>query len=130
MEALIKLARTQAQKVHRTQKSFGGFFRLGSVLFDKRQVINVGRNDINKTHPKSKTAFNKIHAEFDAIIGVEPYLLHGSSLLVVRLDAHDNLTLAKPCGVCEKLIKSVGIKNLFYSNEKGRITHERLSVAP
>jgi len=37
----------------------------------------------------------------------------------VRIDQRGELALAKPCQNCERVLRQVGFKKLFYSSEKG-----------
>ncbi len=117
MKSLIALAMRQAEKVE-IYKRWNTTFRLGAVLFRKNNVINTGRNYPKKTHPRSTSPYKTLHAEMDAILSVPRFLTEGASLLVVRLDMLGNLVLSKPCSDCYGLIKSVGIKKVFYTNNE------------
>jgi deoxycytidylate deaminase len=92
--------------------------RLGAVVVKKGRVVSVGFNKPHKTHPKSKTPFKTIHAEFDAIMGCDKDDLKGSTLYVVR-DAKSGPNMAKPCACCMELIVMVGIKKVVYSSRDG-----------
>ncbi len=123
-ENIIKLAVLQAQKV---ESRYNNNFRLGSVLFSKNKIINVGRNYPNRTHPKSTTLFQKVHAEFDCVWGVPRNYLYKSDLLVVRIGTKNNLTMSKPCKYCMELLFNCKIRNVFWSNEVGNIESLRLN---
>ena len=45
-------------------------------------------------------------------------------LWVIRLSANNELCSSKPCGVCMKNIKELGIKKIGYSNDYGEIIIE------
>lgn len=119
-DSLIRLATIQASKVEVCRK-YNTTFRLGAVLFKKHNVINVGRNYARKTHPRSTSPYKTLHAEMDAILSVPSFLLEGASILVARLDMLGNLVLAKPCKDCYTLIKSVGIRKIFWTTNSGII---------
>ena len=123
MDALLKLARLQAEKVEMLRKQHKTTFRLGAVLFDGNRVINVGRNYSNKTHPQSNNPYKTVHAEFDTILGVPRWQLEGSSLLVVRLNMGGQFVLAKPCEYCDVLIRAANLKEVFWTNNQGGIDH-------
>ncbi len=127
MDNFIRLATLEAHKVTpKNEQRYHTIFRLGSVIFKKNRVINIGRNYIRKTHPKSNTRFKSIHAEFNAIIGCSRLDLDGASILVVRVMGDGSLGMAKPCDPCMNLIRAARIKNLYYSNEIGGIRKERV----
>ena len=104
-------------------------FRMGSIIFDKKNIISSGHNcsfrSAKHLHPNFQKRKNSIHAEVDAIIKARTNI-KGFSLIVVRLSAKGKLTLAKPCNHCMMYIEYVGIKNVFYSNKKGEIERIKL----
>jgi deoxycytidylate deaminase len=60
------------------------------------------------------------HAEQDAILKVRSKTdLRGSKIFVVRLRSSNSplgeLGLARPCPICEEVLKSYGIKRAYYS---------------
>ena len=93
-----------------------GKFRLGAVLVEKNSVISVGHNSY-KTHPimASRTEWPFLHAEQHAIIRAGVDNCEGLDLYVARVLKNNELALSKPCSVCAKLIRNVGIKNVYYS---------------
>ena len=93
--------------------------KLGAVLIKKGRVIGLGFNKSNKTHPKSKTPYNTIHAEFDAIIGLSLEELKGAEIYVYREYKDGKPALAKPCQHCLQLIIQAGIKKIHYTTNDG-----------
>lgn len=91
---------------------------IGSVVVNKNKVISIGYN-ILKTHRHSPHPFKSSHSEFRAIWGVDPKELRGSSIYVYRQRKNGELGLAKPCESCYNLIKSVGIKTIYYTDYDG-----------
>ncbi len=60
-----------------------------------------------------------IHAEFDAIIGADPADLKNSTVFVYRETKGGFIGLAKPCKVCQDMLHSVGIRDVYYTTECG-----------
>lgn len=90
-------------------------FRVGAVVYRNGRLLGYGHNKPNKTHPKARTPFNRIHAEFDAILGIPKDKLKGASIYVHRLLRDHSGGLAKPCVHCEAMLRAVGIKDIWYS---------------
>jgi hypothetical protein len=40
-------------------------------------------------------------------------------LVTFRIDRNDKVAMGKPCKHCQKLLKDVDFKEIFYSNEQG-----------
>lgn len=89
--------------------------RLGAVLVNKNRVVGLGYNKM-KTNPKSNHKFKAHHAELDAILNSEKYDLRGCDIYVFRETRNGDLAISFPCEACYSLIKSKGIKNIFYTD--------------
>ncbi len=96
-------------------------FRIGAVVVDKRKnVLNVGTNDMQRTHPKSlNKKYPFIHAELDALVGLDSKDTEGGAIYVYRETKDGKLANSKPCDHCQELIKRYGIKKIYYTTEKG-----------
>jgi len=109
---------TAAHAVAMTGSGVGGKskFRLGAILVHKNNIISVGTNSY-KTHPlmAARTQWPYLHAEQHAIIRAGVDNCEGLDLYIARVLKNNNLALSKPCNVCNKLIRDVGIKNVYYS---------------
>ena len=110
---MIRIAKKQANKSKY-------IYRLGAVLTKGKRVLAVGHNSI--THCEVNNFKNSRHAEMDVILKV----LHrdnglsslaGATLYVTRVTQTGRTAMAKPCHKCMKLIKSVGIKDIFYTTD-------------
>lgn len=107
---VIKLAKLSADRSqHR--------FRLGAVIFNGREVMGKGWNNACKTHPRSPTPYNTIHAEFAAIADAL-YDVKGCDIYVHRLLADGRPGLARPCTKCMKMLVDAGIRNIYFSIEE------------
>lgn len=92
--------------------------KLGAVIVRKGNIIGLGFNR-KRTHPRSKTRFQNIHAELSAILNSSEEDLTGCSIYIFRKTKLGDLGTARPCEHCMNLIKSVGIEMCYYSTETG-----------
>ncbi len=114
--------------------------KLGCVVTYKKNVIGTGVNSY-KTHPIQKE-FNKLrysedstphclHAEMTALIPLHNMDIDWNrvNLFVYRIkkDSPTKMGLARPCSGCMGFIKSLGIKDIYYSSEDGYV-HEVLDI--
>ena len=107
--------------------------RLGAVLIYKGKVMSVGWNS-TKTSPLQKSLNKFRHYELDC--GAAHHTLHAevaclakvrdldidwgrASIFVYRIKKDGSPGLSHPCKGCMALIKSMGIKNIYFSTENG-----------
>ena len=109
-------------------------YRLAAGIIYKNMLISVGVNSY-KTDPfQAKYSKNEkaihLHAEIAAIKNALRQLsvddIQKTSLLVVRVKRENNKepyspAMAKPCSGCRRCIVEFGIKNVYYTGEKGEI---------
>ena len=107
--------------IETAEKSTYHPFRVGAVIFKGNKIFAEGRNSIRCCRNLKKKNWNSVHAEQHAILNMGETKCKGLSMLVIRLNLSDNIRLAKPCDMCQDLIKQVGIKRVFYSNGDGTI---------
>ena len=115
-----------ATKVALSSKGVGSNrnYRVGAVLFDKRHRVYAAKCNSYKTHPilSSFTAYPHLHAESSCILHHGLDNCSGLALLTVRVRHPNNqLTMSKPCKVCQNVISKVGISSVFYSDWTGNI---------
>lgn len=95
--------------------------RHGCVVVHGGKIIGSGFN-INLKHPMIKQ-FNELktlHAEMIAIMRVKnKRLLKDSALFVTRISPKGKSIMSKPCCICMNVIKSFGVKDIYYTNEDG-----------
>ena len=120
---IIKLAIDEAEKsVYR--------FRVGAVVFKGSRILSSGHNGIrsSRIHPFYKKYNNACHAEQDAILNIKDWsTIKGCSILVVKISKKIGiLSNARPCSMCQELLRYTGIKTMFYSNTNGEIISEKL----
>lgn len=104
--------------------------KLGCVVTMGSRIISSGHNSSQKCHGVQvrldKEMFGcesrgPIHAEVDALLPLirKGTDLSNASLYVYRELKDGTLACARPCARCEKLIRSLNIKRIFYTVENG-----------
>lgn len=94
-----------------------------AFVYDKRgRLLSVGRNSYTKTHPlqarhaKAVGLEHKIylHAEVDALVKIEDWN-KAHRMVIVRQTRDGVPALAKPCAVCQRIIKLTGIRRVEHT---------------
>ena len=119
---IIKLCLLESEKSNHR-------FKIGAVVFKGSRILSSGHNEIRSSNIPSKHKLynNSVHAEQAALLGTDWNKLKGCSILVMRCSkTKGNLSNAKPCPLCQKLLAHIGIRNIYYSNEMGEIVHAKL----
>jgi deoxycytidylate deaminase len=111
VEKLLRAAEFEALKSDMKHK-------MSAIIFDGDSILGSGHN-----HYFCKGSIKKykvygipvwsIHAEMDALRNTPQTLIRGSSILVYRL----GIKMARPCRGCAEQAKSMGIRNIFYTEE-------------
>lgn len=107
--------------------------RLAACLFDRKHRVLECRANTYKTHPltqlfgdrhQSVVAYPHLHAEMHVCISHGLSHCEGLNLLVLRVLRNGQLSMARPCDICTKLIQHTGIRRVYYSDWDGQL--ERL----
>ena len=94
-----------------------GRHSLTAFVYDKRnRLISVGRNSYTKTHPmmaKAGQAVGKpnaiyLHAEIDALVKLKDWS-KAAKMVVVRYTKDGVPAMAKPCAVCQRILKPLNL---------------------
>ena len=104
-------------------------FKIGAVVFKGNRILSSGHNEIRSSNIPSKHKLynNSVHAEQAALLGTDWNKLKGCSILVMKCSKTlKQLSNAKPCTMCMKVLEHVGIKDIYYSNEQGEIVKVRI----
>ena len=102
----------------------------GAVVVDKHRVISSGYNSLTKCNSLQAKIDEKrfgvpcrgcVHAEVSALLpliknGVD---LRRASIFVYREHKDHSLAMSRPCPGCMGLIKSLGLKKIYYTVENG-----------
>jgi len=101
--------------------------RLGCVVVKRGVPISSGCNNMMKTHPRAaRYAYPYLHAELDALIGIDESDLRGSVVYVARRRHIGTPGLAKPCEYCMSELYRVGVKGVFYTLDGGDLEYINL----
>jgi deoxycytidylate deaminase len=95
--------------------------QVGAVIVKGRRIIAGGFNQ-NKTHTIIRNQIDKyslvdkLHAEMSAILKSRTDL-GGAKIYVLRVcpDNEDGTGMSRPCGLCMRLIRGAGIKEIIYT---------------
>jgi tRNA(Arg) A34 adenosine deaminase TadA len=90
-------------------------YQLGAILVKRGQIVGRGYNSVCYTG-NERPYLNGIHAEVAAINDTRARDRTGSTLYVARYRKCGTLGCAKPCDACEKVLRKLGIKSVWYSD--------------
>lgn len=104
--------------------------KIGCVIVKGHRIISSGHNSKTKCHPLQAKLDTekygtecpgKCHAEIMALLPLMKNKtdLSNASIYIYREHKDGSLAMAKPCSSCQKVIKQLGIKKIFYSIEHG-----------
>ena len=86
---------------------------LCALVVYKNQVLSVGYNQ-PKTHPISTgTPQQQLHAEMHALLRCGS--TEGTEVIVARCKPSGKPGLAKPCKICEDILRRFGVRRVFYT---------------
>jgi len=124
IEKIITLAKREAEKS--TSR-----YRLGALIYRKKEIISTGYNKILTNCPKIPEKYKKyptsVHAEMAAIVNARANLA-GTTLVVVRINRCGKLMHSFPCKHCFPYIVLLGIKRIIYINANGKVAQLKLST--
>ena len=113
--------------------------RVGAVVVDGNRIISTGHNS-NKTSTiqfkydryreldDTNNYLAKTHAEVSALgpLLKDNYDCAHSSIYIYRELKDGKKSCARPCPACMKLIRDLGIKNIYYTDWDGNYVKEVL----
>ena len=98
-------AMQQSQKSSYKQK-------LGAVVVYRGKIVGRG---FNKVHHTGVPRLDGLHAEIEALNNTTAQYREGCTVYVCRVNRRGDVVLAKPCEACEKKMKKIGVKYVWYS---------------
>lgn len=112
-----------------------------SVLWNKNRLLSVGVNR-RSTHPRNliNKKFNRegldisseklTCAEMAAFLGLgkQRYNLDFSKVIMVNLryDRNYRLSMSKCCSSCQNLVKFLGLKRVYYTDDQGKFQLDKV----
>jgi deoxycytidylate deaminase len=99
--------------------------RVGALIVKGNKLLSKGYNQM-RTHPKAQTAWQRIHAELDALLHMTSDETRGATMIVVRLTKTGLLAMSRPCSVCYSMLQLAGFKSVVYSTGERVVIEERI----
>lgn len=100
-------------------------FKTAAVVFKGKRILSIGINEVryNGSIPvRFKRFLESQHAEAAALAKCKHDELKGCSILICRVNAGSKkMSSAKPCGRCQAMLYDYGIKNVYCTNDNGKI---------
>jgi len=113
---MMRLARLSAEKSPFLR------YKLGAVIVKGGRELSTGYNEIRYTKELRNST---LHAEEAAIVKLlkarRQNELVGSDLFVTRIRSNGTSGCSRPCARCSSLIRSVGIRRVFFTTEMGEV---------
>lgn len=109
--------------------------KIGCCAVYKHKIVSSGCNS-TKTNPTQKRLNvyrfsvdtpHTIHAELSCLLSLisrKDIDFSDVSLYIYRESKSGDLALARPCASCEALIRSLGIRDIYYTGNKSYINEE------
>ena len=108
-------------------------YKMGCVIVNKHKIISSGFNSETKCHgvqarlnhqQYGMVSPGKIHAEISALLPLRRTDLSKASIFIYRENKEGRKALARPCPCCEKYIRQLGIKHIYYTGNDSLIYEE------
>lgn len=107
--------------------------QIGCVIVKGHRIISSGHNShtrCNKLQAQLDTQTHgircpgKLHAELMALLPLMKAKvdLRHASIYIYRQHKNGTLAMSRPCASCEKIIRKLNIKKIFYTIESGYAT--------
>ena len=104
--------------------------KLGCVVVKGHRIVSSGHNHKTRccalqakldTEKYGVNCPGRMHAEIMALMPLmrDKVNLSNASLYIYREHKNGTLAMARPCSSCEKIIKELGIRKVFYTIENG-----------
>jgi len=109
----MELARRMASQSEFPDYRHGAVLVKGSIRnasFNKDNYCSFGTRF--QSEHQGKTT---LHAELGAILGMDRSITEGATVYVARVGREGDYKLSKPCQMCHKALKHVGIKRVVYT---------------
>lgn len=113
MNQFIRIAKKNINRCQHHQ------YWVSAVIIKKNKIVSVGFNSL-KTHPKMNSE-KTLHAEVSAVLRAKRQDIAGATVFVLRSTRSGKVGMAKPCEICDRILRISGIKNVYYTTSNGEI---------
>ena len=115
-----------------SEKSDCPNYRIAAVLVKGSSIVNFGFNHrgtsrLIERKRHLRTINDSVHAEVHAILGVSKSVTSRCDIYVARFTLDGEPANAKPCVLCQAILKEMGVKRAFYT-EKGSSEYKVMSL--
>lgn len=90
--------------------------QMGAIVVYGGKIVGRG---FNYTHSTGRPFGDGVHAEIKALNNTTARYRDGSTVYVCRGTDINKLKLAKPCEMCQGIMRAMGVKYVWYSSEDG-----------
>lgn len=103
----------------------GGRNKHFSFIFRRSNLISIGWNTFDETHPKAKLCgyrYDDIHSELSAIIRYRGTIesLRKCILVNTRINRFGTIRISKPCDKCMQWLPLIGFREIWHTNYYGQ----------
>lgn len=99
-------------------------YRVGAVVARGNVCLSTGFNRGWKTHPLQAEMtpdryYKGLHAEIDALRKLRKRTDSGWTIYVARIKKNGDWGMARPCNVCMRFLRKMGVTKVVYTHEDG-----------
>jgi deoxycytidylate deaminase len=122
----------EALKIAKSLEGTNPKFNIFAFLYDRNNLVSIGRNQTLKTSPLVYRIARKYriehwvkypfsHAEVNAVARHwnNEDISGKERIVIVRFDKKGRPILAKPCNNCQTFLKAINITEVYYTVEDG-----------
>lgn len=134
----MKIEEVLARRSIETAMAYYGKNRTGkqfhmTFIYQGKRLIALGINDYTKKHPSKRFGHYRptkgnspeyqpsLHSEIDALIKLGENNARRYTFFNVRISPGQNIRLSKPCENCMGVMKQIGFKRFYYTDNDGQV---------
>lgn len=107
------------------------FFVICAALDHHNNIISIGQNSYQKTHPmqsrlaiKSGNASREyLHAEIASLVKCRHDV---ESIMVIRMTSKGLIRMARPCNICTLALREAKVRYVYYTDDFGVLCKDEL----
>jgi deoxycytidylate deaminase len=101
-----------------------------ACLFRGGEMMSFGVNKYFNVKVKNQNILLGVHAEVDALSNINPKIVKGMDILIIRCNKNLKLQNSRPCNTCIKKLQQKGIRKAYYSTSDETIVCEIVDEMP